>query len=70
VQWKNVVKSQSVQSHFLERARQGQTPVVVYLLNGVRLEGRIDSFDAFALTLKGKTPHFVYKHAISTIVGA
>jgi host factor-I protein len=57
-----------LQDQFLNALRQNQVPVTIYLMNGIRLLGRIESFDQFTVSLGGHTTQFVYKHAISTIV--
>jgi host factor-I protein len=43
-------------------------PVSIYLVNGIKLQGQIDSFDPFVILLKNSVNQMVYKHAISTIV--
>jgi RNA chaperone Hfq len=43
-------------------------PVTVYLVNGIRLQGQIESHDQFGLMLSGISQQFIYKRAISTIV--
>jgi host factor-I protein len=43
-------------------------PVSIYLVNGIKLQGQIDSFDQFVILLKNTVNQMVYKHAISTIV--
>jgi host factor-I protein len=59
-----------LQDQFLNALRQHQVPVTIYLMNGIRLLGRIESFDQFTVSLGGQAMQFVYKHAISTIVPA
>jgi host factor-I protein len=60
---------QSLQDPFLQALRNEGTPVAVYLLNGTKLEGQIDSFDKFVVQLKCRPrDSVVYKNAISTIV--
>lgn len=61
---------QSVQDAFLDQFRKEQVPVSIFLTNGVRLQGQIESFDRFLVLLKGGVSQKVYKHAISTIVPA
>ena len=51
-----------------EFAAQEQVPVSVYLVNGIKLQGTIDSFDQFVVLLKNSVNQMVYKHAISTVV--
>jgi host factor-I protein len=45
-------------------------PVSIYLVNGIKLQGQIDSFDQFVVLLKNSVSQMVYKHAISTVVPA
>ena len=45
-------------------------PVSIYLVNGIKLQGQVDSFDQFVVLLKNSVNQMVYKHAISTIVPA
>jgi host factor-I protein len=61
-------KVERVQDEFLNGLRKTNTPVTVYLNNGVRLEGLITSFDQHALMLKGEdSSQLIYKHVISSI---
>ena len=62
-------KSQNVQDVFLNHVRKGKTPVTVFLINGVKLQGIITWFDNFSVLLRrdGHT-QLVYKHAISTVM--
>ena len=57
-----------MQDEFLAAAAIDRVPVTVYLVNGIRLQGHIESFDQYGLILGGSSQQFVYKHAISTIV--
>ena len=66
----HAARGQSVQDSFLNAARKAKIPVLIYLINGVKLQGRIDSFDQFAIVLRNNAAHLLYKHAISTIVPA
>jgi host factor-I protein len=59
---------QSLQASFLESLQRLQTPVAVYLVSGIRLQGRIHSFDQFVVSIAGTSMQVVYKRAISTIV--
>lgn len=61
-------KSQNLQDIFLNQLRKEKIPVVIYLLNGVRLKGIVKGFDSFVILLKEATEQLIYKHAISTIV--
>jgi host factor-I protein len=59
---------QNIQDAFLNTVRREKTPVVVYLLNGAKLTGRIRSFDKFSVLLEsGPQEQLIFKHAISTI---
>jgi host factor-I protein len=66
----NMNKGQSLQDPFLNTLRKERMPVSIYLVNGIKLQGHIDSFDQFVLVLKNTVNQMVYKHAISTIVPA
>lgn len=61
-------KSQNLQDTFLNALRKDHTPVSIFLVNGIKLQGRIDSFDQYVVMLKNTVNQMVYKHAISTIV--
>jgi len=50
--------------------RKERIPVSIYLVNGIKLQGQIDSFDQFVVLLRNSVNQMVYKHAISTIVPA
>lgn len=63
-------KSQSLQDPYLNALRRERVPVSVYLVNGIKLQGQIESFDAFVVLLRNNISQMVYKHAISTIVPA
>ena len=63
-------KPQHLQDPFLNALRREQVPVAVYLVNGIKLQGRIESFDAYVVLLKNVVTQMVYKHAISTVVPA
>ena len=63
-------KGQSLQDPFLNALRKERIPVSIYLVNGIKLQGQIDSFDQFVVLLKNTVNQMVYKHAISTIVPA
>jgi len=65
----NVSKvSYSLQEPFLNGLRRERIPVAIYLVNGIKLQGVIESFDQFVIMLKNNVSQVVYKHAISTIV--
>ncbi len=61
-------KSQNLQDNFLNILRKEHTPVSIFLVNGIKLQGKIDSFDKYVIMLKNTVSQMVYKHAISTIV--
>ncbi len=61
-------KSQNLQDNFLNTLRKEHTPVSIFLVNGIKLQGRVDSFDQYVIMLKNTMSQMVYKHAISTIV--
>lgn len=59
-----------IQDPFLNALRKERVPVAIYLVNGIKLQGNIESFDQFSVLLKNTVSQMVYKHAISTIVPA
>ena len=61
-------KGQSLQDPFLNALRKEKVPVSIFLVNGIKLQGQIDSFDQFVVLLKNSVNQMVYKHAISTVV--
>ena len=61
-------KGQSLQDPFLNALRREKVPVSIYLVNGIKLQGQVDSFDQFVVLLKNSVSQLVYKHAISTVV--
>ena len=63
-------KGQSLQDPFLNTLRKEQVPVSIFLVNGIKLQGTVESFDQFVVLLKNTVSQMVYKHAISTIVPA
>lgn len=63
-------KGQNLQDPFLNTLRKEHVPVSIYLVNGIKLQGKIDSFDQYVIVLKNSVNQMVYKHAISTIVPA
>ena len=65
-----MAKGQSLQDPFLNALRKERIPVSIYLVNGIKLQGQIDSFDQFVVLLRNSVSQMVYKHAISTIVPA
>ncbi len=63
-------KGQALQDPFLNALRKERIPVSIYLVNGIKLQGQIESFDQFVVLLKNTVSQMVYKHAISTVVPA
>ena len=63
-------KGQSLQEPYLNTLRKERVPVSVYLVNGIKLQGQIESFDQFVILLRNAVSQMVYKHAISTVVPA
>lgn len=65
-----MAKGQQLQEPFLNALRKERVPVSIFLVNGIKLQGQVDSFDQFVVLLKNSVSQMVYKHAISTIVPA
>ena len=65
-----MAKGQTLQDPFLNILRKEKVPVSIYLVNGIKLQGQVDSFDQFVVLLKNSVNQMVYKHAISTVVPA
>lgn len=63
-----MAKGQTLQEPFLNALRKERVPVSIYLVNGIKLQGQIESFDQFVVLLRNAVNQMVYKHAISTIV--
>lgn len=63
-------KGHSLQEPFLNALRREKVPVSIFLINGIKLQGQIDSFDQFVVLLKNSVNQMIYKHAISTVVPA
>lgn len=61
-------KGQALQDPFLNALRKEKIPVSIYLVNGIKLQGQVESFDQFVVLLKNSVSQMVYKHAISTVV--
>jgi len=64
------IKGQQLQDPFLNALRKEHVQVAIYLVNGIKLQGHIESFDQYVVLLKNSITQMVYKHAISTIVPA
>ena len=62
------LKGLMLQDPFLNALRKEHVPVSIYLVNGIKLQGQVDSFDQYVILLKNTVTQMVYKHAISTIV--
>ncbi len=65
-----MAKGQSLQEPFLNQLRKERIPVSIFLVNGIKLQGQVESFDQFVVLLRNSVSQLVYKHAISTIVPA
>ena len=65
-----MAKGQSLQDPFLNALRRERVPVSIYLVNGIKLQGQVESFDQFVILLKNTVSQMVYKHAISPVVPA
>ncbi len=63
-------KGQTLQDPFLNSLRKDRIPVSIFLVNGIKLQGQIESFDQYVVLLKNTVSQMVYKHAISTVVPA
>ena len=61
-------KGQNIQDPFLNILRKERVPVSIFLVNGIKLQGTVDSFDQFVVLLKNVNTQVIYKHAISTIL--
>ena len=61
-----MAKGQSLQDPFLNALRRERIPVSIFLVNGIKLQGKIQSFDQFVILLEITVNQMVYKHAIST----
>ena len=61
--------AQNIQDSFLNSARKDKTAITIYLLSGVKLTGRLRSFDKYSVVLEtGNQEQLIFKHAISTVV--
>jgi host factor-I protein len=61
-------RGQTLQDPFLNTLRKERVPVSIFLVNGIKLQGQIESFDQFVVLLKNSVSQMIYKHAISTVV--
>ncbi len=61
--------AQNIQEAFLNNARKDKTFLTIYLMSGVKLSGRIKSFDKYSVILEtNNQEQLIFKHAISTVV--
>ena len=65
---KNMSEKLNLQDTFLNAMRKKNVAVSIYLVNGIKLQGTIDSFDNYVILLKSGVSQMIYKHAISTVV--
>ena len=65
-----MAKGHSLQEPYLNALRKERIPVSIYLVNGIKLQGHIESFDQFVVLLRNSVSQMIYKHAISTVVPA
>ena len=61
-------KGTALQDPFLNALRKERVPVAIYLVNGIKLQGQIESFDQFVIVLRNTVNQMIYKHAVSTVV--
>ena len=61
-------KGHTLQDPYLNILRKERVPVSIYLVNGIKLQGQIESFDQFVILLRNSVSQMVYKHAVSTVV--
>ena len=61
-------KGTALQDPFLNALRKERIPVSIYLVNGIKLQGQIESFDQFVIVLRNAVNQMIYKHAVSTVV--
>jgi len=66
----NNKQAQFLQDPFLNALRKEHVPVSIYLVNGIKLQGNVESFDQYVILLRNTVTQMVYKHAISTVVPA
>jgi len=61
--------AQNIQDTFLNTVRKDKSPITIYLVSGVKLTGRIRSFDKYSVLLENNSQEqLIFKHAISTVV--
>ena len=61
-------EGRQLQNPFLQTLMQQEVPVAIYLVNGIKLQGAIEAYDAQVILLKSNASQMIYKHAVSTIV--
>jgi host factor-I protein len=61
-------KGTALQDPFLNALRKERIPVSIYLVNGIKLQGQVESFDQFVIVLRNTVNQMIYKHAVSTVV--
>ena len=61
-------KGQSLQDSFLNALRKDHVPVSIFPVNGIKLQGQIESFDQFVILIRNTVSQMVYKSAISSVV--
>jgi len=61
-------KGQTLQDPYLNVLRRDKISVAIYLVNGIKLQGQVESFDQYVILLRNTVSQMVYKHAISTVV--
>ncbi|HET7158440.1 MAG TPA: RNA chaperone Hfq [Burkholderiales bacterium] len=59
---------EQLQNEFLNNLRKGRVPVSIFLVNGIRLAGQIQSFDQYSIRLHGTPPQLVLKRVIATVL--
>lgn len=62
------MQEKSLQDTFLQVLSDNRTPVAVFLVNGIKLQGQIEAFDKYVIILKNSGSQMVFKHAISTVM--
>ena len=65
---KTVARGPSLQDAFLDALHNDKAPVSIFLVNGIKLQGWIDSFDQYSVLLRSTAIQVIYKRAISTII--
>lgn len=61
-------KGPTLQDAYLNALRKEKIPVAIFMVNGIKLQGTVESFDQFVILLKNVNTQVVYKHAISTVM--